>query len=115
MGDFSKGGVHKTDGFWIVFYYHFISIIFFCIIKRPGRLIRQILYIKFEATVWKLIIFQAVVLLHFCGKRFFGSRKKDGKTTMRESIDWLIEWIDDKMQWRTLKDATKLLTQAILQ
>ena len=35
MGDFSKGGVHKTDGFWNIFLLPLK-------IKRLGRLFRQI-------------------------------------------------------------------------
>ena len=38
MGDFSKGGAHKTDVFWNVFF-------FLLKIKRPGRLFRQIRYL----------------------------------------------------------------------
>ena len=37
MGDFSKGGVHKTDGFWWVLEFFLLLLK----IKRPGRLFRQ--------------------------------------------------------------------------
>ena len=41
MGDFSKGGVHKTDGFWWVL--EFVSLLLK--IRRSGRLFGQIRYI----------------------------------------------------------------------
>ena len=40
MGDFSKGGVHKTDGFWNVF-------LLLLKIKHPVRLFGQIRYVFF--------------------------------------------------------------------
>ena len=54
MGDFSQGGVHKTDGFWWVIFQRgeymkpmssWNIFLFLLKIKRPGRLFRQIQYI----------------------------------------------------------------------
>ena len=42
MGGFSKGGLHKTDGFWNVF-------LLFPKVKQPGRLFRRIRY-SYEKT-----------------------------------------------------------------
>ena len=49
VGDFSKGGVHKTDGFWWVLECFLLLLK----IKRPGRLFRKIRYLQF--FIWKVL------------------------------------------------------------
>ena len=59
MGDFSKGGVHKTDGLWWVILQRgeytknqwLLEVYVLLLkIKRPGRLFRQIRVAMFENT-----------------------------------------------------------------
>ena len=53
MEDFSKGGVHKTDGSW-----WFLELFLLLLkIKRPGRLFWQIRYLTESAAVFLFLSF----------------------------------------------------------
>ena len=61
MGDFSKGGVHKTDRSWWVLEKN-LSLLK---IKRPGRLFRQTRWIQNRFLLWSFYSLKFLSLIRF--------------------------------------------------
>ena len=113
MGDFSKGGVHETDGFWWVVFQRreytkpmgfdgFWNVFLLLLkIKRPGRLFRQIRYFKRKrnkiitvssSRLWNDLscLRSAIMLPRSPTWRMAESRNwfpKDQKTWMKREMD----------------------------